>query len=77
MEKLLSGLMFILMSAILYSANVISVTISKLDYGGQSEIGYSLIILSVVSLVVGIILLLMAERDVKYGKRETEEPIKS
>ncbi|MFJ7640726.1 hypothetical protein [Peribacillus sp. NPDC097225] len=77
MKKAFIGEIFILMSAILYSANVISVSISKLNFGGQSEVGYSLIVLSVVTGIIGIILFLIVEKDAKYGTNEIKEQKKS
>lgn len=53
MKKLLVGLMFFVISAILYSANVVSVSIVKVNGAGQSEVGYSLLILSIITLIMG------------------------
>ncbi|WP_252505033.1 hypothetical protein [Sporosarcina sp. Marseille-Q4943] len=77
MMKTFSGVIFILISAILYSANVISVSIAKVNYGGQSAVGYSLIIFSIIAVVLGVILLLMREKEVKYNVKKAEEPRKS
>jgi hypothetical protein len=73
MIQVITGAVFLIMSAILYGANIISVSIA----GGQSEVGYSPLVISVITCFMGLMLLLMPERDVKYGIKETKEPKKT
>ena len=46
-------------------------TLSKLkeNGGGQSEVGYSLVILSILFLVLGLTLLAIFEHDLKYKNK--------
>ncbi len=71
MQKLFAGISLILMSVILYSTNAISVSIAKINYGGQSDVGYSLLLFSGITFLMGIIILLLLERDQKH--RETDK----
>ncbi|MGM9987104.1 MAG: hypothetical protein ACI35O_07725 [Bacillaceae bacterium] len=77
MNKILAGLLFFLMATIFYSTNVIATTIVKVNGGVQSDVGYLLIVLSIVTFVIGMILLLMGEREGKYNVEKTKEEKKS
>ncbi len=73
MKKLFAGISLILMSVILYSANVISVSITRTSYGGQSEVGYSLLLFSGITFTIGIIALLAMEKDIWKDVTKDEE----
>ncbi|MCZ2259938.1 hypothetical protein [Sporosarcina sp. G11-34] len=72
MIQVIIGATFLLMSAILYGANVISVSI----VGEQSEVGYLPIIISVITGFMGLMLLLMKERDLNDGTKELEKIVR-
>ncbi|WP_339212348.1 hypothetical protein [Ornithinibacillus sp. FSL M8-0202] len=72
MKKLLSGLTFLMISAVFYSANVIVTNISELveTIGGHSEVGHSLIILSIIFFILAVIFLAMFEHELKYTNKQ-------
>ena len=72
MIQVVTGSIFLLMSAIIYGANIISVSIA----GEQSMVGYSPLVISVITCFMGLMLLL-TKRDMKYGTKETKEPQKT
>ncbi|WP_139364859.1 hypothetical protein [Sutcliffiella halmapala] len=76
MKTTFASLTFFLISAILYSANVISVSIADQYSAGQDEVGYSLLILSIITLLMGIILLIITDKNIK-NSTESEERKKS
>lgn len=73
MKKLFAGISLILMSVILYSANAISVSIARTSFGGQSEVGYSMLLFSGITFTIGIIVLLAMEKDIWKDVTKDEE----
>jgi len=67
MERKITGAIFILVSAILYSANSISITNLAFDDNesalriAQESLGSSLIIFSALSFIIGVIYLVLSE----------------
>ena len=74
MKKFIASMVFLLIAAICFTGNAIAVSILKSSFaGGQSEVGYSLLIVSGICLAFVVFFLLQLEKDYQCSKKGANE----
>lgn len=69
LKKFLAAMFLLMIASISFTGNVIAVAISSQE-GGQSQVGYSLLIISGISLAAVVFIALWIERNYQYREKE-------
>ena len=71
MKRFIAIMCFLIIASICFTGYVIATAISA-GWEGQSEVGYSLLIISGLCLAAVVFITLWMERDYQYKKKEAE-----
>lgn len=71
MKRFIAIMCFLIIASICFTGNVVATAISA-EWGGQSQVGYSLLIISGLCLAAVLFIILWMERDYQYKKKEVK-----
>lgn len=71
LKRFFASMAFLIIASICFTGNVIAVAISA-ERGGQSEVGYVLLIISGIAIAAAVFLGFWMERDYQYCKKEVK-----